>query len=88
MPSVFILRGSSGRHYIGSAVNLDARFAQHRRGHTYTTRRLGEKLELVAAKEVETLNEARSIERLLKAKKNPKLAIHYLQRLAREGSSE
>jgi predicted GIY-YIG superfamily endonuclease len=79
MPWVYILCGSSGRHYIGSAVDLDARLAQHRRGHTYTTRRLSEKLELVAAKEVETLNQARSIERLLKAKKNPKLAIHYLQ---------
>jgi predicted GIY-YIG superfamily endonuclease len=85
---VYILRGSPGRHYIGSAVDLDTRLAQHRRGHTYTTRRLGEKLELVAAKEIETLNEARSIERLLKAKKNRKLAIYYLQRLAREETSE
>jgi predicted GIY-YIG superfamily endonuclease len=88
MAWVYILRGSSGRHYIGSAVDLDARLAQHRRGHTYTTRRLGERLELVAAKEIGTLNEARSIERLLKAKKNPKLAIYYLQRLAREETSE
>jgi len=79
MPWVYILRGSSGRHYIGSAVDLDARLAQHRRGHTYTTKRLGEKLELVASKQVETLDEARSIERVLKAKKNPQLAIFYLQ---------
>jgi hypothetical protein len=34
----------------------------------------------VAKKEVATLGEARKIERLLKRKKNPKLAIHYLQR--------
>jgi len=88
MAWVYILRGSSGRHYIGSAVDLDARLAQHRRGHTYTTRRLGERLELVAAKEIETLNEARSIERLLKTKKNPKLAIYYLQPFAREETSE
>jgi predicted GIY-YIG superfamily endonuclease len=79
MPWVYILRGSSGRHYIGSAVDLDARLAQHRRGHTYTTKRLGERLELVASKQVETLDEARSIERVLKAKKNPQLAIFYLQ---------
>jgi predicted GIY-YIG superfamily endonuclease len=79
MAWVYILRGASGRHYIGSAVDLNARLAQHRR-HIYTTKRLGEKLELVASTEVKTLDEARSIERMLKAKKNPRLAIHYLQR--------
>jgi len=73
MAWVYILRGSSGRHYIGSAVDLNARLAQHRRGHTYTTKRLGEKLELVAITEVKTLDEARRIERMLKAKKNPLL---------------
>jgi predicted GIY-YIG superfamily endonuclease len=79
MACVYILRGSSGRHYIGSAVDLDARFAQHLRGHTHTTKRLGKNIEVVASKEVETLTEARRIERTLKAKKNPKLAIYYLQ---------
>lgn len=79
MPWVHILRGSSGRHYIGSAVDFDARFAQHLRGHTYTTQRLGENIEVVASKEVATLTEARRIERTLKAKKNPKLAIYHLQ---------
>ena len=77
MPWVYILRGSSGRHYIGSA--LDSRLAQHQRGHTYTTRRLGETLVLVVSKQVEMLNEARSIERMLKVKKNPKLAIYLLR---------
>ncbi len=80
MAWVYILRGSSGRHYIGSAVDFDARFAQHLRGHTATTKRLGDALEVVAKKEVPTLVEARKIERLLKRKKNPKLATHYLQR--------
>jgi len=80
MAWVYILRGSSCRHYIGSAVNLHSRFAQHLRGHTHTTKRLGENIELVASKEVATLTEARRIERTLKAKKNPKLAIYYLQR--------
>jgi predicted GIY-YIG superfamily endonuclease len=80
MPWVYILRGSSGRHYIGSAINLDARLAQHQRGHTHTTKRLGEDLEVVAAKEVATLDEARRLERLLKAKKNPPVAIYYLRR--------
>ena len=80
MPWVYILRGSSGRHYIGSAVDLDARFAQHLRGHTATTKRLGDTIEIVARKEVPTLSEAREIERSLKRKKNPKLAIYHLQR--------
>ena len=68
------------RHYIGSAVDLDARFRQHLRGHTATTKRLGDTLEIVAKKEVATLAEAREIERLLKRKKNPKLAIYHLHR--------
>jgi predicted GIY-YIG superfamily endonuclease len=80
MAWVYILRGSSGRHYIGSAVDLEARFAQHLRGHTATTKRLGESLEIVAKKRVPTLAEARKIERLLKRKKNPKLAIYHLQK--------
>jgi len=80
MACVYILRGSSGRHYIGSAVDFDARFAQHLPGHTATTKRLGEKLEVVAKKEVPTLAEARRMERVLKQKKNPRLVIFYLQR--------
>jgi len=76
MAWVYILKGSTGRHYIGSTVDLE----QHRRGHTHTTRRLGE-LALAAAKEVRTLGEARQIERRLKAKKNPHLAIFHLQQL-------
>jgi predicted GIY-YIG superfamily endonuclease len=80
MPWIYILKGSSGRHYIGSAVDFQARFTQHLRGHTATTKRLGDVLEIVAKREVATLGEARRIERLLKRKKNPKLTIYYLQR--------
>jgi predicted GIY-YIG superfamily endonuclease len=79
MAWVYILRGSSGRHYIGSTVDLDARFAQHLRGHTATTKRLGAQLEIIAKKRVNTLTEARKLERLLKQKKNPSVAIYYLQ---------
>jgi len=78
MAWVYILRGSTGRHYIGSAADLEARFAQHLRGHTATTKRLGEKLEIVAKKETKTLDEARELERILKWKKNPQLAIYHL----------
>ncbi len=80
MAWVYILKGSTGRHYIGSTVDLEQRLEQHRRGHTYTTRRPGE-LSIAAAREFSTLEEARRIERELKAKKNPKLAIFHLQRL-------
>jgi predicted GIY-YIG superfamily endonuclease len=79
MAWVYILRGSAGRHYIGSTVDLNARFAQHLRGHTATTKRLGDQLEIVAKKEVASLEEARKIERDLKRKKNPRLAIYYLR---------
>jgi predicted GIY-YIG superfamily endonuclease len=59
MAWVYILHRSSGRHYIGSAVDLNARFAQHLRGHTATTKPLGDKLYIVAKKEVATPVEAR-----------------------------
>jgi predicted GIY-YIG superfamily endonuclease len=52
--------------------------AQHRRGHTHTTKRIG-MFEVVAQREYATLKEARDIERTLKAKKNPKLAIYFPQ---------
>jgi predicted GIY-YIG superfamily endonuclease len=80
MACVYILRGSSGRHYIGSAVDLQARLAQHQRGRTHTTKRLGEQLEIVASKEFSTLEEARQVERSLKQKKNPRVAIYLLRR--------
>jgi len=79
MAWVYVLRGSGGRHYIGSCVDLDERLSQHLRGHTATTKRLAGKLELVAKKQFPTLGKARSVERVLKRKKNPRLAIYYLQ---------
>jgi predicted GIY-YIG superfamily endonuclease len=79
MAWVYILRGTSGRHYIGSTPDLNARLAQHRRGHTHTTKRIGE-FEVVAQREYSTLKEARDAERVLKAKKNPRLAIHFLSK--------
>ena len=78
MAWVYIPRGSSGRHYYGSTTDLESRLKQHRRGHTATTKRLGNTLELVAAREFETLTGARLVERQLKRKKNPKVAIYFL----------
>jgi putative endonuclease len=80
MAWVYILRGATGRHYIGSTVDLDARFAQHLRGHTATTRRLGGELRIVAKKEFSTLKQARKFEAFLKSKKNPQIAIFHLER--------
>jgi predicted GIY-YIG superfamily endonuclease len=78
MAWVYILKGAK-RHYLGSTVDLDARVTQHQRGHTHTTKRLGKRLARVARKDFATLSEARNVERMLKGKKNPQLAIHYLQ---------
>jgi hypothetical protein len=48
---------------------------------THTNQRLGEQLETVAVLELETIEQARILERQLKARKNPKLAIAMLQSL-------
>ena len=81
MAWIYILRGSSGRHYIGSTENLARRLEEHRRGSNHTTRRFGDDLELVASRCVNDAAEARRIERFLKRKKNPRLAIQTLKRL-------
>ncbi len=79
MAWVYTLRGSSGRYYIGSTTDLQRRLEQHRSGHTHSTRRLGDSLELVASLEVSTLAEARDLERQMKRKKNPQLALFLLE---------
>ena len=84
MAWAYILRCSSGRHYIGSATDLERRLEQHRRGHTHTTRRLGGSLELAAALELGSLATAREWERELKRKKNPRLALYLLEERRRE----
>ena len=79
MAWVYILRGASGRHYIGSTENLARRLDEHRRGSNHTTRRLGRDIELVASREVGSINTARALEQQLKRKKNPHVAIFLLQ---------
>jgi predicted GIY-YIG superfamily endonuclease len=79
MAWIYVLRGTSGRHYIGSTADLERRIQQHRNGQTHSTRRLGGDLKLAAFLEVATLNEARRLEREMKRKKNPQLALHLLQ---------
>jgi putative endonuclease len=80
MAWVYMLRGGSGRYYIGSTTDLQRRMEEHQRGHTHTTRRLGGHLEIVARLEVASLKEAREWERALKRKKNPQYARSLLQR--------
>ncbi len=77
---VYILRGDSGRHYIGQTNDLAARLAQHRSGHTHTTKRLGDHIEIVASRSFATRAEAVAVERKLKAWGKPALAIEYLKR--------
>ena len=78
MAWVYILRGAR-RHYIGATDNLDRRIAEHKRGSNHTTLRLGDHVELVAAKELPSMTEARKLEQTLKRKKNPQVAISILQ---------
>jgi predicted GIY-YIG superfamily endonuclease len=70
MACVYILRGKSGRHYIGSTDNLGRRLKEHCRGGNHTTRRLGGGIELVASKEFPSITEARKCELVLKRKKS------------------
>ena len=81
MAWVYILRGKSGRYYIGSTDNLERRIAEHRRGSNHTTRRLGGEVELVAQTEVPSAMEARALEMKLKRKKGPQVAAFILQSL-------
>ena len=77
MAWVYIVRGAQ-RYYIGSTEDLERRIAEHRRGNNHTTRRLGGEVILVAAKELRSMSEARTLETQLKRKKNPQLAIFAL----------
>ena len=84
MALIYVLRGSSGRYYIGSTTDLPRRLEQHRNGHTYSTRRLGTTLELVASLKVGSLGLARELERQMKRKKNPQLALFLLEQRRRQ----
>jgi predicted GIY-YIG superfamily endonuclease len=78
MAWVYILRGAR-HHYIGATDNLQRRIAEHKRGGNHTTHRFGAETELVVAKELPSMAEARKLERILKRKKNPRLAISILR---------
>jgi len=79
MAWVYIVRGAAERYYIGSTENLERRIAEHRRGSNHTTHRFGGEIEVVVAKELPSIAEARKLELILKRKKNPRLAVFMLQ---------
>ena len=78
MAWVYILRGVR-RYYIGATEDLDRRTTEQKSGSNHTTHRFGDQIELVVAKELPSMAEARKLERSLKRKKNPRLAISMLQ---------
>jgi len=80
---VYIIRGSSGRYYIGSTESPKRRLAEHKRGSNHTTKRLGFPLELITQVEFDSMEDARQVEKRLKHLKNPLLAIKVLGRLSR-----
>jgi predicted GIY-YIG superfamily endonuclease len=82
MACVYILRGSSGRHCIGSTDNLERRLIEHRRGSNHTTCRLGRDIEAALTRTFNNAAEARRVEFLLKRKKNPRLAIIALRAIS------
>ena len=73
-----MLRGTTGRHYIGCTDDFPARLAQHQRGHTHTTARLGLPLEVAAVRVFATRTEALQVERKLKRWHNPAKARCFL----------
>jgi predicted GIY-YIG superfamily endonuclease len=68
-----------GRHYFATSDRLDERVNEHRRGSCHTTRRLGARLELVASRQVSSMQEARALEKRLKKMKNPAKALQFLR---------
>ena len=76
---VYILRGSSGRHYIGSTADVERRLKEHTSGSCHTTQRIGANIELVAHASCTSLPDARALERRLKRMKNPSAAIAFLE---------
>ena len=80
MPStVYLLRGSTGRCYIGCTDDVTVRLAQHQRGHTHTTVRLGLPVTVIAKKSFSTRLEALRVERKLKSWKSPAKVQAFLE---------
>ncbi|MGJ8726733.1 MAG: GIY-YIG nuclease family protein [Roseibacillus sp.] len=79
MAVVYILKGQSGRYYIGATENFEQRLKKHQSGGVHSTKRLGLPLEVVVTKEFSTKVEAFAVEKKLKSWKNPGKAITCLE---------
>jgi putative endonuclease len=77
---VYILKGSDGRFYVGSTVDLNRRMIQHENGHTQTTKNMGS-VSLVLSQEFPTLDDARRIERKIKRLKRK----DYVEKMIADG---
>ena len=73
MPALYILRSArSGKFYVGSALQLPERLAEHQRRHSPYTRH-GGPWELAYREDFSTLLEARRRERQIKSWKSHQL---------------
>jgi len=79
MAFVYILKGTSGRFYIGATEGVEARLKRHNSGMVHSTKRLGLPMELVVSREFESMEEAYRVERMLKRWKSPAKAIRFLK---------
>ncbi|HEX9722044.1 MAG TPA: GIY-YIG nuclease family protein [Candidatus Paceibacterota bacterium] len=77
---VYILQDTRGKFYIGSTNDLERRLNQHKRGHTYTTRRMETPI-LVFSQAYDTLKDARFVERKIKALKRK----DYIEKIIKDG---
>ena len=80
-PCVYMLRGTSGRHYIGATADLARRLRAHQSGWGHTTRRLGLPLVLVASIALPSMAEAFALEFQLKRLKDPRSALQKVKSL-------
>jgi putative endonuclease len=63
---VYVLKDTNGKYYKGATTNLQRRLAEHRRGHTQTTRHM-HNLSVVYTEEYATFEEALAREKYLKS---------------------
>ena len=80
MAWVYILKTESGKFYIGSTENIEARLRHHLRGATPSTKRLRVET-LLLKQEYKTIVDARAVEKKIK-----KLKRHdYVEKILKDG---
>lgn len=78
--TVYILKNSLGKFYVGSTDNLERRLKQHNSGHTQTTKNMGSVV-LIFRQDFDNLIIARKIEAKLKKLKRK----DYLEKIIKDG---